>query len=86
MKKRGGRRVQIKRIRFQIKQAVTSYRDPLPLFLKLKEFESVNKVEPSPHYKLIPLDFEVDYPNFSKINKSDPRYAVYKMRYLFGSE
>jgi hypothetical protein len=80
MTKKGGRRVQIKRIRFQIKQAVISNQDPLPFLQQLQQ------VENAPPFKPTPVDFDIDYPHFDQINKSDPRYQTYKLRYLFGPE
>jgi len=40
MPKRGGRRVQLKRIKFLIKQALSSSQDPLPLLAELNKIEN----------------------------------------------
>jgi len=91
MPKRGGKRVQIKRFKYQIKQLIISSRDPFPLLLKLKTLElelkrNSTKVREKIEYKLIALEFEIDYPNYLSINKTDPRYQTYKLRYLFGED
>jgi len=63
MKKRGGK--QIKRLRFQIKQAFNSQKDPFHLLNTLQKSEAGPQVE-NPHtYQLIPLDFEINYPDLS---------------------
>lgn len=87
MKKRGGKRIQIKWLRLQIKQAIASYQNSLPFLVKLKKLEpntQINKNEEPSRYQLIPVDFEIDYSNYDNVDKSDPRYTVYKERYLFG--
>lgn len=88
MHKRAGKRVQIKRIKFQIKQAISTSTDPFPFLQKLRELEKVTPIEkPQPSsLKLIPLDFQIDYPDFRQIKKTDPRYHTYKIRYLFGTD
>jgi len=92
MPKRSGRRVQIKRIRYQIKQCLILDQDPFPLYLQLRKIENSlpNLPETSskyqnPNYKLIPLDLEINYPNFKNIKKTDPRYLRYKLLFLFGN-
>jgi len=86
MKKRGGKRVQIKRLRFQIKQAFDLQKDPFHLLNTLQKLEAASQIA-NPHiYHLIPLDFEVNYPDYRQISQTDPRYSTYKLRYLFGSE
>lgn len=85
MPKKAGRRVQIKRITFQIKEAIIKNQDPLPLYLKLHTLKS----NPTPkrfEYKLIPIHFEINYPHWKTIKKTDPRRKTYKIRYLFGPE
>jgi len=78
MKKRGGKRVQIKRLRFQIKQAFDLHKDPFHLLNILQKLEAGLQVE-NPHtYHLIPLDFEVNYPDYRQISQTDPRYSTYK--------
>jgi len=92
MPKRSGRRVQIKRIRYQIKQCLILDQDPFSLYLQLRKIENSlpNLPETSsnhqiPNYKLIPLDVEINYPNFKNIKKTDPRYLRYKLLFLFGN-
>lgn len=88
MKKRAGKRVQLKRLRYQIKQAIDSRQDFFHLSQELEKREKDIRVE-NPHtfpYRLIPVNIEPDYPDYRQINKTDPRYNVYKLRYLFGSE
>jgi len=92
MPKRSGRRVQIKRIRYQIKQYQLLNQDPFPLYLKLRKIETslpnhsktISNHQPL-NYKLIPLDFKINYPYFKGIKKTDPRYLKYKLLYLFGN-
>jgi len=91
MPKRSGRRVQVKKIRYQIKQCQILNKDPFPLYLKLSKIEnslpnskSTANHQP-PKYKLIPLDFEINYPNYKIIKKTDPRYLRYKLLNLFGN-
>ena len=38
------------------------------------------------NYKLEKIDFEVNFPNYNLIKKTDPRYKIYKIRYLFGED
>lgn len=59
--------------------------------IKIDLPETLNQVygakrELNNNYKLRKLDFEVDYPHFKNINKTDPRYKLYKIRYLFGED
>jgi len=92
MPKRSGRRVQIKRIRYQIKQCLILDQDPFLLYLQLRKIENPlsNLPETSsnlqiPNYKLIPLDLEINYPNFKNIKITDQRYLRYKLLFLFGN-
>jgi len=92
MSRRSGRRVQIKKIRYQIKQCLILDQDPFPFYLKLSEIENslLNHSETIQNhqvlnYKLIPLDLEINYPNFKIIKKTDPRYLKYKLLYFFGN-
>jgi len=85
MKKREGKRVQIKQLRFQIKQAFDLQKDPFHLLNTLQKLEAAPQIA-NPHtYHLIPLDFE-NYPDYRQIPQIDPRYSTYKLRYLFGPE
>jgi len=89
MPKRGGKRVQIKKLKYQIKQLIISSQNPFLLLLKLKSLElefkrNTNKIRENIEYKLIPLEFEINYPNYLLIDKTDPRYQTYKLRFLFG--
>lgn len=45
MKKNRGKRVQLKRIRFQINQAINSNQNPFPFLLQLKDLEIETKTE-----------------------------------------
>jgi len=84
--KRGGKRVQIKWLRFQIKQAFDLHKDLFHLLNTLQKLETSLQIE-NPHtYHLSPLDFEVNYPDYRQISQTDPRYSIYKLRYLFGPE
>jgi len=89
MLKRSGRRVQIKKISYQIKQCQILKQDPFPLYLKLNKIENSlpnhSENHQSLNYKLISLDFEINYPNYKIIKKTDPRYLKYKLLYLFGN-
>jgi len=85
MPKRSGRRVQIKKIRYQIKQCLILDQDPFPLYLQLRKIENSLPNLPETSYKLIPLDLEINYPNFKNIKKTDPRYLRYKLLFLFGN-
>jgi len=86
MKKREGKRVQMKRLRFQIKQAFDLQKDPFHLLNILQKLEAASQIA-NPHtYHLISLDFEVNYPDYRQISQTDPRYSTYKLRYLFDSE
>lgn len=91
MPKKGGRRVQIKKIQFQIKEALLSSQDPLPLFMKLHNLDD-NLNEPKPNikeninYKLTPIEIKHKYPNYKSMKRFDPRYKIYKIRELFGPE
>jgi len=53
MPKKSGRRVQLKRVNYQIKQALLNEQNPLPLFLK--RFELINKSKLN-YGKLIKID------------------------------
>jgi len=82
MKKRGGKRVQIKRLRFQIKQAFNLQKDLSHLLNILQILETAPQIT-NPHtYHLIPLDFQINYPDYRQISLTDPRYSTYKLRYL----
>jgi len=92
MPKRSGRRIQVKKIRYQIKQCLILNQDPFPFYLKLIKIENslpfhfkTNSNLQILKYKLIPLDLEINYPNFKFIEKTDPRYLRYKLLYLFGN-
>jgi len=64
MKKRGDKRIQLKRFKFQIKQAFNSQKDPFHLLEILKKLEPDIQVEKSPYpYHLI-LDVEINYPDY----------------------
>lgn len=86
--RRGGKQVKIKRLKYQIKckevECITKLallirNDLLPVVNELKSYAR----EP---YKLIPLDININYPDFSEIPENDPRYLTYKLRYIFGPE
>jgi len=92
MPKRSGRRVQIKRIRYQIKQSLILDQDPFLLYLQLRKIENSLPNLPEtflshqiPNYKLIPLNFKINYPDFKNIKKTDPRFLRYKILFLFGN-
>lgn len=80
--------MQIKRLRYQIKQAIDSRQDFFHLAQRLHNIEANARVE-NPNaisYQLIPVNIEPDYPDYRQINKTDPRYKTYKVRYLFGPD
>jgi hypothetical protein len=81
MRNRAGKRVQIKRISFQIKKAIISNQDYFHLLSKLRELESGSE-----SLRLIPIHPKINFPNYKNINKTDPRYKTYKIRYLFGPD
>jgi len=58
MKKRGGKRIQIKRFRFQIKQAFDLQKDPFHLLNTFQKFEAAPQIANPYTYHLIPLDFK----------------------------
>lgn len=85
MPKRDGKRVQIKRTKFPIKQAIVLNQDPLPFISKLIELESRidhPQNQENPSYKLTPIEYKINYPDFNNINKDDPRYELYRFRHL----
>ena len=84
MPKKDGKRVRIKRLRYQINQAIISNRDSLKLITELDKLLSQSS-EPN-KYKLIRIDFEINFPHLKNIRKTDPRYQIYKIRYLFGED
>lgn len=87
MPKRGGRRVQLKRLRFQLNRTIILNKDPFPFLLKLNKFENQTKnklIKRITVFKLNKIDFEIKYPNYKQISKKDPRYKTYKIRFLFG--
>jgi len=86
MKKRGDKRVQLKRLKFQIKQAFNSQKDPFHFLEILKKLEPDIQVEKSHTYPYhLILDVEINYPDYRQTNKTNPRYIIYKLRYYFDS-
>jgi len=76
MPKRNGRRIQIKKIKYQIKQCLIFNQDPFPFYLKLTKIKnplSNHSKTISNHqilnYKLISLDLEINYPSLKIILK-----------------
>jgi len=67
-------RIQIKKIRYQIKQCLIFNQDPFSFYLKLTKIENPI-IKPSQtisnheilNYKLIPLDLKINYPSFKII-------------------
>lgn len=91
MPKRGGRRVQIKRTKFQIKEALLSSQDPLPFLIKLHNLEnnlneSKSNTKEDTKYKITPIEVEHKYYNYKSIERIDPRHKHYKVLELFGPE
>jgi len=87
MKKRRDKRVQLKRLRFQIKQTFNSQKDPFHLLDSLEKLKADIRVE-KPYtypYHLIPVDVEINYLDYQQINKTDP-LTIYKLRYCFDPE
>jgi len=76
--------VQIKRLRFQIKQAFNSQKDSFHILKILKKLEADPQIEKPHIYHLIPVDVKIDYLDYRQIHKTDPRYTTYKLRYYFG--
>jgi len=64
MKKKGSKRMQIKRLRFQTKQAFNSQKDPCYLLNTLQKLEAGPQVEKPHTYHLIPLNVKIDYPDY----------------------
>ena len=83
MGKRGGRQVQIKRIKAQIKRAIVANKDWSSLYAKLCKYKSQVNSKPI-SWKLIPIDIEFNYPNYKTIERTDPRREIYKIRNLLG--
>lgn len=75
---KGGKRVQRKRIKFQIKEAIDNSQDSFPLFVKLHNLNYQPYSESKPNFKLIPIDLNNNLPNFSYINKLNPRYKTHR--------
>ena len=88
MPKKGGRRVRIKKLRYQINQAIIFNRDPLKFIYELDKLliQPSQKPKEQNKYKLIRIDFKINFPHFKNIKKKDPRYQTYKIRYLFGED
>lgn len=83
MPKRSGKRAQIKRIKYQIKQAIFLNQDPSLYFSKLIELEfEIDFLQRDTNYKLVPIEYEINYPDPSKISETDPRYEQYRFRHL----
>jgi len=82
MKERAGKRVQIKRLRWQIKQALELNQDPSLLSQKLEQVISSE----TPTYHLKEIQYEPAYPDYKTLDKTDPRYKTYKIRHLFGKD
>ncbi|KYN29461.1 hypothetical protein ALC57_01078 [Trachymyrmex cornetzi] len=88
MPTKGGRRQREKRLRFQIKSALISNRDPFPYFEKLAQLLNQTKPVDSPRervYTLNRLKINLTFPNYKNIQKADPRRFAYKLRNLFGT-
>jgi len=88
MPKRSGRRVQIKKIRYQIKQCLILDQDPFPLYQLENSLPNLPETSLNyqiPNYKLIPIDLKINYPHYKNILKIDPRYLRYKLLFLFGN-
>lgn len=88
MNKRAGKRIQIKQIKFLIKQAIASNSDPFPYLLKLRDLEGnpLPEISEPSCLKLIFVDFRLDYPDYRQIPQTDPRYNTYRNLYLFGPD
>jgi len=75
MKKKGGKRVQIKRLKsngFQIKQVFDLQKDPFYLLNTLQKLEAAPQIA-NPHtYHLISLDFEINYLDYRQYPKQIP--------------
>lgn len=87
MPTKGGRQQKIKRLKYKIKEAIFSNQDPFPFYQQLAAL--VNIVENPPtnfenSINLQEIEFEINYPNYKTIPKTDPRRPTYKTRYLFG--
>ena len=85
MSKRGGRQVQIKRIKIQIKEAIIANKDCSSLYTKLYKYKSKINFKPI-SWKLIPVDIEFNYPNYKTIERADPGRKIYKIRNLLGPD
>lgn len=78
-------RVQIKRFKFQAKQAFALNQDPFPIPVKFRGLEPnhdpENPQKPFP-YQIIFVDFQINYPDYKTILESDSRFEIYKFRHL----
>jgi len=82
---RAGKREQIKRLKFQAKQALAFNKDPFPFLSKIHGLESETVPAYSKDissYKITPVDFKPNCPDYRTIPESDPRYETYRFRYL----
>lgn len=88
MPTKGGKRVELKRERYQAKCMKVENIINLALMIHNNLVPIVNELTSCAEklYKLIPLEFDVNFPDFSNIPENDPRYLTYKLRYIFGSE
>lgn len=85
MPTKGGRRQKEKRLKYQIKQAFNSGRDPFPLFQKLALLLNKSSSQVPDHpYILHPIEIDFTLPYYKNIPKRDPRRLGYKLRHLFG--
>lgn len=73
-------RIKRKEVEYIINLASLIHNNLLPTVKKLK-YSTEKSEEP---YTLAPIDFDINYPDFSNIPETDPRYLTYKIRHIFG--
>lgn len=88
MPTKGGKRVKLKRERYHAKCKKVENIIDLALTIHNNLLPIVNELTfcAEKPYKLIPLEFDINYLDFSNIPENDPRYLTYKLRYVFGPE
>lgn len=85
MPSKGGWKIQEKKLRYQIKIAITDNQDPFSFFQKLEQLNNKrNSRDLKPDSFKPQEDIEYKYPDYREIRIGDPRRVAYKIRNLFG--
>lgn len=89
MPTKGGRKQKEKKLKYQLKLALQSNKDPIPYLQKLEELRNYNKVIDLPQqntYSLSLSNVNISPVNYKTIPKGDPRRVAYKIKELFGAD